>query len=80
MREDLGSAIVTDFRIADRDQIAISRDHWLGSHGSLTTEEVVLRFADVTERGTLLSFGGGTTIMLENHYDLDWLSDNMTIL
>ena len=59
-----GADVVEDFSRNFGDRLQIDDALW---SGTLTRAQVVSRFASVTDDGVLFNFGGGHSVLLENH-------------
>ncbi|WP_395540149.1 CAP domain-containing protein [Neotabrizicola sp. sgz301269] len=73
-----GSDLVTDFKLADGDRLALDDGLW--SNAALTKVEVVESYATVTGNGVLLDFGSSGTIFLAGVTTLNGLSNAIDII
>lgn len=71
-----GSDRVVDFQLA-LDTLQLDSAIW---GGGLTAEQVVSTYGSTGPGGTLLDFGGGNTLMIENVYDQTKLAAALSIL
>jgi serralysin len=56
-----GTDIIEDFSLAENDRLRLRGDLWTGT---LTTDQIVSRFASVTAAGVVFNFGDGDTLTL----------------
>ncbi len=56
-----GTDTIEDFSLIERDRLRLNDDLWTGT---LTTDEIVSRFATVTAAGVVFNFGDGDTLTL----------------